>query len=325
MVTVEGKAVIHLEQTEDSDRIFYTTDGTEPTESSPEWTGEDLTVYNHLILNILRNTEGKFVRKSFPGVFVKLSIKDVSVQLEQGNFILDYPYKDKYSDLTLFYYGADNSLIQSFPFTQSISLPLSSYENGDYISISSEENVYPSDTRLLPKLEITDPEITYTPNPDKTSVTVTLEAVGEAIYYTLDGSEPTKENGTLYQAPFETSLPLTLKAVTTLWGAYSNITSLVLYGYIPLIELEVRSGTASDNCDIYIVNYSSFSGINIVYTDDGSTPTESSPVLASDHLNIINNGIYKFWAYQANYNPNEVSSVEVTNLKCQPVTAEFSY
>ena len=48
---------------------------------------------------------------------------------------------------------------------------------------------------------------------DGGNVTITCEKAFAHIYYTIDGSEPTKDNGTLYKGPFAVSDGITVKAV----------------------------------------------------------------------------------------------------------------
>ena len=45
------------------------------------------------------------------------------------------------------------------------------------------------------------------------NATITCEKAFAHIYYTIDGSEPTKDDGTLYEGPFAVSDGITVKAV----------------------------------------------------------------------------------------------------------------
>ena len=55
-------------------------------------------------------------------------------------------------------------------------------------------------------------------------VTITCDKSFAHIYYTIDGSEPTKDNGTLYEEPFTVSDGITVKAVAYVGnGIYSAV------------------------------------------------------------------------------------------------------
>lgn len=59
---------------------------------------------------------------------------------------------------------------------------------------------------------------------ESTEVTMSAEA-GASIYYTLDGSTPTAETGTVYSGPVTLTKTTTVKAVAVKDGVTSSVTS----------------------------------------------------------------------------------------------------
>ena len=59
---------------------------------------------------------------------------------------------------------------------------------------------------------------------DGGNVTITCEKAFAHIYYTMDGSEPTKDNGILYEGSFSLADGVTVKAVAYVGnGIYSTV------------------------------------------------------------------------------------------------------
>lgn len=89
------------------------------------------------------------------------------------------------------------------------------------------------------------------------------------IYYTLDGSTPTKQS-TLYTGPFQISGNVTIKAVLVAYGQYdSDVTT-----YNVELMAAPQIALVDDNGTVELTNPNE-SG-TIYYTTDGSTPTAAS-------------------------------------------------
>lgn len=100
------------------------------------------------------------------------------------------------------------------------------------------------------------------------------------IYYTLDGSTPTA-NSTLYTGPFQISGNVTVKAVLIAYGQY--------YSDVVTQNIEITTEpTISLNSDSGDVTISGPSGASIYYTTDGSTPTAESTEY-TEPFNIVSN------------------------------------
>ena len=145
------------------------------------------------------------------------------------------------------------------------------------VAVSGGTPAAPAGTTLTASKEITiQGSVPSAPiiNVSGNNVTLSTEAAGTtSIRYTLDGSEPTATNGTVYSGPIDlsnsTTSPVTIKAVTVRNGNASAVTTqeVTLTLPAPVITVDGSAGTAT---------ISASAGATIYYTTDGSTPTTAS-------------------------------------------------
>ena len=104
-------------------------------------------------------------------------------------------------------------------------------------------------------------------------VKVTMEArEGCDIYYTTDGSTPTKDS-TAYEGEIEVSSTTTIKAIAYKGDdLYSEVSSKT---FTKIVEKPVISGTTPFESSTE-VTIAAAEGATIYYTNDGSTPTSGS-------------------------------------------------
>jgi hypothetical protein len=106
------------------------------------------------------------------------------------------------------------------------------------------------------------------------SVTITDATAGAAIYYTTNGTTPTKASA-LYTTPIAVASTETLKAMGVASG-YSNSSiataTFTIAAAVPVFSPKPATYTSTQSVTIS----DSTSGATIYYTTDGSTPTTSS-------------------------------------------------
>ena len=142
------------------------------------------------------------------------------------------------------------------------------------------------------------------------SVTLSTEAAGTtSIRYTLDGSDPTATNGTVYDGAIDlstrTTSPVTIKAVTVRNGNVSAVTTQVVTLTLPapVITADAETGTAT---------ISATAGATIYYTTDGSEPTTSSSQYSGSLSGLSAMTTIKAIAVKEGWNDSPVASETLT-------------
>lgn len=142
------------------------------------------------------------------------------------------------------------------------------------------------------------------------SVTLSTEAAGTtSIRYTLDGSDPTATNGTVYNGAIDlstsTTSPVTIKAVTVRNGNVSAVTTQVVTLTLPapVITADAETGTAT---------ISATAGATIYYTTDGSEPTTSSSQYSGSLSGLSAMTTIKAIAVKEGWNDSPVASETLT-------------
>lgn len=272
MVTVEGKAVIRLRPTEAGNAVYYTTDGSEPTTFSPQWAGEDLTVWGHTRLRTIEvSASGTASRTTFPTVFVKLPTEGIIGTATGSGYSIDFPSDwQNYSGITIDLCGSDGSVIQSIDYA-SDPQGIEVQDSGQYSIIIRGSNNF-STERIVP------PTMSYIANTQTGAVTVTLSASEGQIYYTTDGSVPTVESGTLYSAPFTATPPLTVKAIAVDGARVSSVFSGDIEALPKSVTPQLQAiwryeENGTGILSLFIVNPQDYSGAVHYYSTDGSYPS----------------------------------------------------
>lgn len=171
----------------------------------------------------------------------------------------------------------------------------------------------PAGTTLIGTKEITIQGTTPSApiiNVSGNSVTLSTEAAGTtSIRYTLDGSDPTATNGTVYNGAIDlstsTTSPVTIKAVTVRNGNVSAVTTQVVTLTLPapVITADAETGTAT---------ISATAGATIYYTTDGSEPTTSSSQYSGSLSGLSAMTTIKAIAVKEGWNDSPVASKTLT-------------
>jgi predicted CXXCH cytochrome family protein len=148
------------------------------------------------------------------------------------------------------------------------------------------------------------------------SVTLS-DSVGLPIYYTLDGSTPTT-NSTLYSTAILVTKNTTINAMAAGYG-YQNspIASGTYLIQAPAPIFSLSSGTYSTPQTVTLSD--SVSGATIYYTNNGSTPTTSSPSCANPcQLTVSTTSTLKAMAAGGGYAASNISFATYTFAASTP-------
>ena len=147
-------------------------------------------------------------------------------------------------------------------------------------------------------------------------VTITCATSGAQIYFTNDGSEPTR-NSFPYVNPFNVNRGTAIKAKAFKPGWDDSATASAFYsGITPAPVIETESGNYNEYVTVEIsFDPATLSGLElnhliIRYTLDGTDPDATSPVLNfwSPRFSVVNSCSLKVQCFYRNWNPSAIAS-----------------
>ncbi len=136
------------------------------------------------------------------------------------------------------------------------------------------------------------------------SVTITSASSGASIRYTTDGSAPTENNGTFYLRPVLIVSTTPLKAIAYGPGVFvdSSVTSATYTINPPQAappNFSPASGVFNGTQTVTITSAST--GATIVYTTDGSTPTETNGTIYLGPVSVTTTTAFQAIAYESGF------------------------
>jgi len=331
------------------DKIYYTTDGTTPTTSSPVYTSP---------INIPVTTTLKFFAKDWAGN--SEAVKSEGYTIEGGG-CSNPPVKigsTPYTSLQAAYNAAVNgdvikcrnvTFIENLTVNRNITVTLEGGYNCEYttngggvttIKGSLTTTVgggtitvknFNIDNKLGP--DTTPPTTTASPGGGTyntpQSVTLTCIDTGgsgcDKIYYTTDGSTPTTSSP-VYTSPINISVTTTLKFFAKDLAGNSEAVKTQIYTITtdttpPTTTATPAGGTYStaQSVTLTCVDTGGSGCDKIYYTTDGTTPTTSSPVYSSP-INISVTTTLKFFAKDLAGNSEAVKTQTYTIDGTPPTT-----
>ncbi len=184
-------------------------------------------------------------------------------------------------------------------------------------------------TVILASPVFTPPAGTYsTPQ----SVTIATPIPSDALVrYTTDGSIPSPTNGTLYSGPVSITETTTLQAIAYKTGWTNSSVASAQYDFgVSSPVFSPQSGTYPNALDVTIS--STTSGASIRYTTDGTDPTDTYGTLYSDPIPIPENTLrfFKAIAYKTGWSPSVVTSATynvtgmVADIQFNPVPGTYN-
>ena len=255
-------------------KIYYTTDGTEPTSSSYEYTSP---------IDVNKNTNIKAIAYK-DGLYSTIvegmySFHTATPEFSQGTTSFNGNLEISLNCTTVgatIYYTTNGTE----PTTSSKRYiePISISETTTVKAFAVKEG-YENSTVATAAYTKTRPVLTPTLSPaggtfsGSISVTISGEE-GATIYYTTDGTEPTKESA-LYKESIILSEPTSIKAIADKTGMTESQVATGTYNfYLPAPTFSVVSGTYNTVQNVEI--NCTAEGAKIYYTTDGTEPTNSS-------------------------------------------------
>lgn len=251
-VTTYGR--VYLSSSLQGSSIYYTTNGTTPTDASTLYTGM-ITVNNGTVVKAVAKYKNKLspVSTSAP-VTVILSNPTISVS-QAGVITMARAAGDTVSTIRYTTDGSDPTA-SSPVYSTAISLTVSTLIKARSFALGTSSGVASAYYISLPTITVSNNVV---------SIDVTDTNV-EAIYYTTNGSAPTTSS-TRYTVPFFVQAPATVKAIAVAGQFTTNVVSqsIVLPPYITVEKSGkvtiVKQGTGT-----------------VRYTTNGSEPTSSSTI-----------------------------------------------
>lgn len=142
---------------------------------------------------------------------------------------------------------------------------------------------------------------------DTCEVSLECATAGATIYYTIDGSEPTKESA-VYAAPFSISGTVTVKAVAFAPGWLESGVFERTFSPAPAAAAATGSSVSGYRSGA-VTLASDIPGATIRYTVDGTDPTPESPVYDGS-IPFTSGGTLKAVVFADGYRPSEVLTYE---------------
>lgn len=258
--------------------IYYSLDGTTPTESSnvyiePIVINENTTVKAYAVHPNHSNSSVSSAEYKIQAGKPAFSLKEGSYTGTQTLVI------SSATDGATIYYTTDGSLPtnESQVYSSAISLTTTTTVNAYAVKENMESSAFTQSVYYLFLYDPVSPPILSTTEgtfEGPQIITITTETEGATIYYTLDGNEPIKTSNQ-YSVPISISENTTIKAYAIKDGAPDSATTSGTYLIKPFAPtFSILPGTYMESKAIEITSVTA--GASIFYTLDGSIPTSSS-------------------------------------------------
>jgi len=144
---------------------------------------------------------------------------------------------------------------------------------------------------------------------ESTTIEILTFTLGTEIYYTTDGSIPSKEKGTKYEEPFTIDRTTTVKAIAYKDGAYPSAVSSQTFTNTACVDTPVLSVLAGNFWNEITVFVScDTEDATIYYTTDGTEPTAASTKYTASGIKISDTTTLKVIATKAGISPSIVTA-----------------
>ena len=312
--------------------IYYTLNGSTPTKSSTKYTSAGVTISSNCTLKAIAYKDGyetsNVLTESYTIPTPKkltLAASPSSGQVASGTKVTLTAKADGSTVSGCDIYYTTNGSTPTKSSTKYTSSGITISSNCTLKAIAYKSGYTDSDVLTETYTIPTPKKLTLSASPSGgqvsagTTVTLTTKANGSTvsgcdIYYTTNGTTPSKSNGTKYSSGITINSACTLKAIAyksgyadsdVLTATYTIKPTENLYLYASPSGGEVAKGTvvklyATDKDEL------SVSGADIYYTTNGDTPTKYSTKYTSSGIIINSDCTLKAIAYKDGFETSEV-------------------
>jgi sugar lactone lactonase YvrE len=313
--TYVGSQSVTISCTTPGATIYYTTDGTTPDSSSPQYS-TPINVTASLTIATYAAHAGMYNSSTAYGnYYIKVEIPTFTPVAGTYSNAQSVTISCATNGATIYY--TTDGLIPSNSSPQ-YSAPINVATNMTVQAYAVSAGLYDSDVGSA-TYNITSSATVATPTFSPAagtysaaqSVSIACTTSGATIYYTTDGSTPTMSSPQ-YSSPISVTSSRTLKAYACHAGMSSSAVATAAYTIMTTVATPTFNPAAGIYSNAQSVTISSTTaGATIYYTTDGSTPTMSSPQYSSP-ISVASNTTLKAYACHAGMNNSAVASATYT-------------
>ncbi|GEM_PF-1207408 len=297
--------------------IHYTTDGSDPTESSPAYR-DSLLLQENTLLKVRGYIAG-WTPSEIDSAYFQFKVSPPTVNYNPGIYYnpitlaMSTPTPD-----ALIYYTTDGS--EPTEDSNLYTDPLELNSSTTFKIKAFRQNWTPS-TTVSANYSLKVSSVNFSPGPgtynEAQSIKLTTNTPAAKIYYTLNGQEPTQDSN-LYTAPISLSTNTTLKAKAYKSGwIESNISTGAYYFKVATPVFEPPSGSYGEPQKVSISCATPEAVIR--YTTNNTDPTAASSIYTTP-LNITCSTTVKAKAFRLGWTDSQIATAyyQITNTVAAP-------
>ena len=284
--------------------IRYTTDGKEPTKASTPYNGEFLPGIGTSVVKAKAfNGSGDVASATYTFNLTKNAAPSISIDMSTKQATISTTVEGG----TIYYTkNGNNPTVSSDVYSDPISFSTAT----TFKAIVGKVGYAPSDVTTRSIQKVGTPTIFDNGN---LAIAITTATVGASIYYTTDGSTPSRES-TLYSAPLTNMEGKTIKAFAVKADNFDS--DVATFGPVSFSCAQpVIRRTGADKFTLTCSNPQS--GVTIYYTTNGNTPSTSDSHVASGEAVTFDPALLpltvKAIAVAAGLSNSSVASLTITN------------
>lgn len=299
--------------------IYYTLDGTTPTQSSTKYSGA-ITVAVSETVNAIAIAPGYSLSPVATVVF-SLVTAVPTISPAGGTFtsVQSVTIADATAGASIYYTVTPNGGTPAPPTASSTlytgAIPVTASETIEAIAVAagSAQSATASAQFTVNLPPAATPVISPAGGSFSSAQTVTItdSTSAAAIYYTTNGSTPSATNGILYSGPISVTASETIEAVAVAYGSSNSAVASAAFSLVAATPtISPVGGTYSSVQSVTIADTTS--GAAIYYTTNGSTPSATNGTLYSGAITVSSSETVQAIAVASGYSNSAVASASFT-------------